>query len=83
MCLAVPGQVCARREADDGQIIGEVSYNGLRKPVNLSFVPEATLNDYVIVHAGFAIAVLDQEEAELTLQTVQQYQQDSADEIHR
>ena len=64
MCLAIPGKVI---EVSDGEPLmrtGKVSFGGIIKEVNLSFVPEARLNDYVIVHVGFAISRLDEDEAD-------------------
>ena len=68
MCLALPGQLTAIREPSaGGNPQGEVSYSGVIKTVDLSFVPEAQVGEYLIVHAGFALSVLDQEEAQQTL----------------
>ena len=64
MCLAIPGKVI---EVSDGEPLmrtGKVSFGGIVKEINLSFVPEACLNDYVIVHVGFAISRLDEDEAD-------------------
>lgn len=66
MCLAVPGQVLSI-EGEDLQRQGRVSFAGLVKPVHLAYVPEARAGDYVLVHAGFAIAVIDPDEARQTL----------------
>jgi hydrogenase expression/formation protein HypC len=63
MCLAIPALVIERLEGDDALI----DAGGVRKRVSLALVPEAVLGDYVIVHAGFAISLLDTEEAERTL----------------
>ena len=67
MCLAVPGQILS---IDDGSPLtrqGRVSFAGLIRPANLAYVPEAETGDYVLVHAGFAIAVIDEAEANKTL----------------
>jgi hydrogenase expression/formation protein HypC len=63
MCLALPARV-ASIEAD-GQ--GVVDLAGVRKRISLALVPEAEVGDYVIVHVGHAIGVLDPEEARATL----------------
>jgi hydrogenase expression/formation protein HypC len=69
MCLAVPGQITRIIDNNDPlNIIGKVSFGGVIKDVNLAYVPEAKIGDYVIVHVGFALTILDQEEAEQTLQ---------------
>ncbi len=64
MCLAVPGKILEIREPQGGlSRMGRVDFSGIRKEVDLSYVPEALLGDYVIVHVGFAISVLDEIEA--------------------
>ena len=66
MCLAVPGKVCRLFE-QDGLPMGKVEFGGISKEVCLAYVPEAKAGDYVIVHVGFAISVLDEVEAKETL----------------
>jgi hydrogenase expression/formation protein HypC len=65
MCLAVPGKILS---IDDSQgelmKIGRVSFGGIVKDVNLAYVPEAKVDDYVIVHVGFALNTVDESEAE-------------------
>lgn len=53
---------------------GRVSFGGVVKEVSLAYVPEVQIGDYVIVHVGFALSKLDEEEAELTLADLQQLQ---------
>lgn len=67
MCLAVPGQVLSI--ADDESLMrqGRVGFSGIVKQVSLAYVPEAQVGDYVLVHAGFAIATVDEEQALRTL----------------
>ncbi len=67
MCLAVPGQLLSVEGDDPLTRQGRVSFAGLVKQANLAYVPDATIGDYVLVHAGFAIAVIDQREALKTL----------------
>ena len=63
MCLAVPGQLLSL-EGDDPLVRqGRVSFAGLVKQVNLAYVPDARMGDYVLVHVGFALNVVDEEEA--------------------
>lgn len=62
MCLAVPGKITSLQELN-----AEVDFNGVKRRVSLDLVPEAKKNDYVLVHAGFAIQVLEPKEAEETL----------------
>lgn len=63
MCLAIPGKVIEISDGEPLMRTGKVSFGGIVKEINLSFVPEAGLNDYVIVHVGFAISRLDEDEA--------------------
>jgi len=65
MCLAIPGKV-ARIEEKDGIRTGRIQFGGITRLACLDFVPEAKEGDYVMVHVGFAISVVDQEEAERT-----------------
>jgi hydrogenase expression/formation protein HypC len=67
MCLAVPGQITSLHEGDPLQRSGQVSFAGVLKEVNLSLLPEAKVGDYVIVHAGLAISLVDEAEAAETL----------------
>ncbi|MGB5326245.1 MAG: HypC/HybG/HupF family hydrogenase formation chaperone [Pseudomonadales bacterium] len=67
MCLALPGKLIEINQGTEGSTSGIVNYGGLKKKVDLSFVPEARLDQYVLVHAGFAISVLDEEEAQASL----------------
>jgi hydrogenase expression/formation protein HypC len=67
MCLAVPGQILTTDGDDALMRQGRVDFGGIVKVVNLAYVPEATPGHYVLVHAGFAIAVIDEAEALKTL----------------
>ena len=64
MCLAVPGQITSIENGDPLLRVGKVNFAGIVKQVALGYVPEARVGDYVIVHVGFAISVVDQAEAE-------------------
>lgn len=67
MCLAIPGKlVSVQTDTDIAFRTGKVSFGGILKEVNLSMLPEAKLNDYVLVHVGVAISVVDEEEARKT-----------------
>lgn len=63
MCLAVPGKVISVNEATDLDRMGKVSFGGILKDVSLACVPEAKVGDFVIVHVGFALSVVDETEA--------------------
>jgi hydrogenase expression/formation protein HypC len=63
MCLAVPGKVKKIYE-ESGLKMGEIDYSGTVNSVCLEYVPEVVVGQYVIVHAGFAISILNEEEAQ-------------------
>jgi len=67
MCLAVPGRLLDIDGDDALARQGRVAFGGIVKQANLAYVPEARPGDYVLVHAGFAIAVIDEREAARTL----------------
>jgi len=62
MCLAVPMKLVSRQE-----LKGEVELSGVRREVSLMLLPEAEVGSYVLVHAGYAIAQVDEQEAQETL----------------
>jgi hydrogenase expression/formation protein HypC len=62
MCLAVPGKIVSIEDSDVLRS-GKVDFAGVVKRVNLSYAPEAKIGDYVVVHVGFAISVIDEDEA--------------------
>jgi hydrogenase expression/formation protein HypC len=64
MCLAVPGKILSIAGEDTLLRTGKVSFGGVVREVNLAYVPEARVGQYVIVHAGFALNVLDESEAQ-------------------
>ena len=63
MCLGVPGKVVSLEENPLGLTMGKVSFAGIQKEVCLAYTPEAKVGDYVIVHVGFAISKVDEDEA--------------------
>ena len=63
MCLAVPGKITQITDEDALKRTGRVDFSGIIKNVNLAYVPDAKVGDYVIVHVGFAISKLDEAEA--------------------
>jgi hydrogenase expression/formation protein HypC len=62
MCLAVPGKIVSVTGEDVARQ-ARVEFGGVLKEVNLAYVPEARVGDYVLVHVGFAISVVDEQEA--------------------
>ncbi len=71
MCLAVPGKIVSI-EGDDLARSARVSFGGIVKQVSLAYVPEAQVGDYAIVHVGFALSLLDEQEALRTLEYLKQ-----------
>ena len=65
MCLAIPGKIesITGSDADVINRKGKVNFGGILKEVSLAYVPQAKVGDYVIVHVGFALSIVDQEEA--------------------
>jgi hydrogenase expression/formation protein HypC len=63
MCLAVPGRLVSVMGDDPVMRTGRVDFGGVVKEINLAFVPEARVDDYVLVHVGFALTVIDESEA--------------------
>ena len=63
MCLAVPGRIVTIEGTDPLLRAGRVDFAGIIKHVNLAYVPDATVGDYVLVHVGFAINTIDEHEA--------------------
>ena len=63
MCLAVPGKVLSVEDGDPAFRSGDVDFCGVRKRVNLAFIPEVAAGDFVLVHVGFALTRVDEEEA--------------------
>lgn len=73
MCLAIPGKLTTiTAQLDETFRFGKVSFGGIMKEVNLSMVPEARVGDYVLVHVGVAISVVDEDEALKTFEYIRQ-----------
>lgn len=71
MCLAIPGKLIEKTE-HDGTLVGKVAFGGIIRQASLDFLPEAEVGDYVLVHVGFAISRVDEEEARTTFAYMQQ-----------
>ena len=67
MCLAIPGKIVSIEGDDPLEKMGKVSFGGVLKKVSLAYVPEAQVGNYVIVHVGFALSIIDEDEAQQTL----------------
>lgn len=80
MCLAVPGRVESIAANAAGLSMARVSFGGIIKEVCLAYVPEVTVGDYVIVHAGFAISQLNEAEAQEVFDLFKQMDEAADDE---
>ena len=73
MCLSIPGKLVEiTSELDETFRVGRVSFDGIMREVSLTLVPEANVGDYVMVHVGAAISIVDEEEAKKTFELLQQ-----------
>jgi len=75
MCLAIPGKVLSTSGDDPLLRTGRVSFGGIVKEVNLAYVPEARVDDYVLVHVGFAIGTVDHKEAQRVFDYLRQMEE--------
>ncbi len=72
ICLGIPGEVEEIIKEDEFERMALVDFSGVKKEVNLSYLPEAEVGDYVIVHAGCAISIVDPEEARETFKYIEE-----------
>jgi len=73
MCLAIPGQIISiDAQLDETFRQAKVSFGGIVKDINLAMVPEARVGDYVLVHVGVALSIVDEEEAKITFEYLRQ-----------
>ena len=72
MCLAIPGRIIALSGGEGFDRRGTVDFDGARQEVALAYLPEAKTGDYVLVHVGFAMTLLDPQEAERILRDIRQ-----------
>ena len=73
MCLAVPGKIKSIESQMDGLVrMAKVSFDGILKEASLELVPEAKEGDYVLIHVGIAISLVDEEEAKKTFDYLRQ-----------
>lgn len=80
MCLAIPGKIESIIESEPLTRKGRVNFGGIVKEVFLAYVPEAVIGDYVIVHVGFAISKINEQEAQRTLKYLDQLEEPEADD---
>jgi hydrogenase expression/formation protein HypC len=72
MCLAIPGKIIKISGNDPLSLMGQIDFSGISKEISLAYLPEAKLEDYVIVHAGFAISLIDEDDAKESLNAFQE-----------
>jgi hydrogenase expression/formation protein HypC len=71
MCLGVPGKIVETYEAN-GLKMGKIDFGGVTREACLEYVPEAQIGEYTVIHVGFAISLLSEEEAQETLQLLRE-----------
>lgn len=71
MCLGVPGKIIDIYEAD-GLRMGRIDFGGTVREACLAYVPEAAVGDYTVIHVGFAISQLSEDEAQATLDALRE-----------
>ncbi len=71
MCLGIPGKIVEIYEAN-GLLMGKVDFGGVVKETCLAYVPEAQIGQYTVVHVGFALNLIDEDEAQKTLELLQE-----------
>jgi len=72
MCLAIPGKVIEIRSDVDGVRMARASFGGIVKECCLEFTPEAQVGDYILVHVGFALNTVDEDEAKRTFELLEE-----------
>jgi len=72
MCLAIPGKIESITGDDPLSRMGKINFGGIFKEACLAYVPEAVVGDYVIVHAGFALSRVDEDEAKKVFEYLKQ-----------
>jgi len=79
MCLGVPGKIVEIYEAN-GLLMGKIDFGGVTREACLAYVPEATIGDYTIIHVGFALHLISEEEAQETLDLLRQIAETSGED---
>lgn len=75
MCLAIPGKIESISGDDSLTRMGKVNFGGILKEASLAYVPEAGVGNYVIVHAGFALSQIDEDEAQKVFDYLKQMEE--------
>jgi len=75
MCLAIPGKIESITGDDPLSRMGKINFGGILKEASLAYVPEAKVGNYVIVHAGFALSRVDEDEAQKVFEYLKQMEE--------
>ena len=75
MCLAIPGKIESITGDDPLSRMGRINFGGIVKEASLAYVPEAKVGNYVIVHAGFALSRVDEDEAKKVFEYLKQMEE--------
>lgn len=84
MCLGIPGKIIEIYESD-GLKMGKVDFGGVLREACLEYTPEAKIGSYTLIHVGFAISVISEEEAQETLRLIREIvdlEEELSDETH-
>jgi hydrogenase expression/formation protein HypC len=81
MCLAIPGKLIEVSQDPQGVRMGKANFGGIVKQVCLEYTPEVNIGDYVLVHVGFALGKVDEDEALRTYRLLQEMDQLSELEV--
>ncbi len=80
MCLGVPGKIVEIYESNQ-LLMGKIDFGGVTREACLVYVPEAQIGDYTVIHVGFALHLISEDEARETLELLQQIADMSEDEL--
>ncbi len=75
MCLAIPGKLIEIGQDAQGVLMGKANFGGIVKQICLEYTPEVSIGDYVLVHVGFALSKVDEEEAARTYKALEELKQ--------
>ncbi len=75
MCLAIPGKLIEISHDTQGVLMGKANFGGIVKQVCLEYTPEVVIGDYVLVHVGFSLSKVNEEEAARTYKALEELQQ--------
>ena len=73
MCLAVPGKIISINSKNPNSITAKVSFGGAIKEINIQWLPEAKVGNYILAHVGTALSIIDEEEAEEAIKTAENF----------